>query len=439
MHLSLENLFRVRSKAWRLVVLTVACLATALSVTFAAEPPNRPIFDIKRDFWIWDLRVKPPAFRRSSATLRATGRRSLIYVENKLWGGSLNEEFVQRLQWQLESSAPSGAWKEEKGVIPLQEELFGPLPRKVTLDDRLIVLFADLGQYRTRKFDGFFNAFDQLTDAEARMKYNQRSNESNVVYVNGFRGTEAYTAGVVSRELQHLLADAHSESVREVWLSETLAEAAMLLTGYFSHQPKVNEVAEESGKHPLITLADVHRGPQLLFASFLLDSLSPNGPEAIAAISNSREPGKSAVERVFREQTGSPLNFDAIFSNFVSYVFSQSHHGTPIPGAWNHQKGVVVPSIQPYFTFKSPSGELEGQLAPYSFLAIDLARELSPSIVIQAERIPIKGVSESGRSCSKEATVLWKPISPKRIALYAVGCDPVLPGEKIGFRLKILD
>lgn len=440
-----SNLWNPRLRLWRLVAICTVCLFAALSVTFAADAmgsnqaaQSRPILDTKREFWVWDLRVMPPAFRRASATLRATGNRSLIYVEDSLWGGQLGQDFVHRLQWQLETAVPSGAWNLDSGVIPLEEKLFGGLPRKAQPDERLVVLFADLGQYKEQSFDGFFNPFDQLTDAEAQRKYKQRSNEANIIYVNGFRRTEAYTAGVIAHELQHLLASAHSESEREVWLSETLAEAAMLLTGYFTDQPHVNALAKDSGRHPLVTLSYVSYGPQLLFSSFLLDSLAPDGPAAISAISRAREPGKAAVERIFREYTGAPLSFDAIFSSFVSYVFNQASTGSLLPYSWAHKEGVVIPKIAPYYTFLASSGELVGQLAPYSFLAIDLSREISPSVVIQAERIDAKG-APGAQSCAREASVLWKPISSTRIALYSVGCDPVINGERINFRLKILD
>ena len=438
MYLVRGNFLRLR--LWRLLVFCTACLFAALGITFAAVPSaqNRPVLDTKREFWVWDLRVMPPAFRRATATLRATGSRSLVYIEDKLWEakGPLDQAYVDRLHWQLETAVPPGAWNTELGVVPLEEKLFGPLPRKVSQDERLVVLFADLGQYKKQAFDGFFNAYDQLTDAEAQRKYKQRSNEANIVYVNGFRGTEAYTNGIIARELQHLLASGQSEGGREVWLSSTLAEAAMLLTGHFSHQPHVNAVAAESGRHPLVTLSYVSYGPQLLFSAFLIDSLAPHGPAAVSAIARAREPGKAAVERVLRDQTGAPLTFDSIFSNFVSYVFSQSSHSTLLPNSWARKEGILVPAIQPYYTFLAGSGELNGQLAPYSFLAIDLARELSPSVVIQTERTGGQG---GAQSCGRDASVLWKPISATRIALYSVGCDPVITGEKVGFRLKILD
>lgn len=436
MYLVRGNFLRLR--LWRLLVFCTVCLFAALGITFAA-PAAHPALDTKREFWVWDLREMPPAFRRATATLRATGSRSLIYVEDKLWkaGGPLDQAYMNRLHWQLETAVPSGAWDTELGVVPLEEKLFGHLPRKIRQDERLVVLFADLGQYKDQPFDGFFNAFDQLPDGEAERKYKQRSNEANIVYVNGFRGSEAYTNGVIARELQHLLASGQSEGGREVWLSSTMAEAAMLLTGHFTHQPHVDAVAAQSGLHPLVTLSYVSYGPQLLFSSFLLDSLAPHGPAAVSAIARGREPGKAAVERVLREHTGAPLTFDSIFSNFVSYVFSQASHSTLLPASWARKEGIRVPAIQPYYTFLAGSGELVGHLAPYSFLAIDLARELSPSVVIQAERTG--GQGGGAQSCARHASVLWKPISATRIALYSVGCDPVINGEKVGFRLKILD
>ena len=229
-----------------------------------------------RDFWVWDLNIMPPGFRRASATLRAEGKRSLIYVEDNYYGKEISPEFIQRLKLQLEEKMPSGSLEPDTGIISFEEKLFGSLPTKITRDDRLIVLFADLGKFKDTQFDGFFNAFDQMPDAEAFKEFGQHSNEANVIYLNGFRVSESYTVGVIAHELHHLLAST-SGVERENWLSESLAEGAMLLTGYYGDQGHVNHFVENTWNISLVSPRYVQYGPQLLFSAFLLDSL-PSAP-----------------------------------------------------------------------------------------------------------------------------------------------------------------
>ena len=430
---------RSKQKYWRLFFFCLLCLAVAFATTLADAAPVQSAPTL-REFWVWDLSVMPPAFRKTTATLRASGNRTLIYVEDKFFGHEITADYVTRLEYQLERSVPSGAYITDTGIVPLEERIFGPLPTKIAKDDRLVVLFAALGQYKDVQFDGFFNLYDQLPESEAMQKYQQHSNEANVIYLNGFRKSETYTTGVIAHELQHLLASGTTEVSRESWLSESLAEGAMLLTGFFSDQDHVDKYLSETGKYPLVTSGYVQYGPQLLFSSFLADSLpSARDMTAIASLNRVELGGRDAVEKLYQDLTEAPLSFDAIFSNFVSYVFEQSAGGAALPNSWRHSPAIHVLQIAPFFTYQAGSGELTGELAPYSFVAVDLAQELSPSAEIQVTRIPPSPGQTNASGCARDASVLWKPVNKTRIAIYAVGCDPGEKPEDVQFRLRILD
>ncbi len=423
-------------KVWRLVAFCFFAMMAAVSITFAQGNLR---MENSRAFWVSDFKVNGASYRQAQASLRASGNRSVIYVEDKLWEKGQSPDFVNGLLWRLENTMPDGAVTTDMGIVPYEESLFGSLPRVFGGDERLIVLITDIESGRRKVPDAAFSNFDQLRDADAQKRYQQHSNEANIVYLNGFRRSESASAGAIARELQLLLAHGNSISERESWLSETLAEGAMLLTGHFAGQSHVNALAKDSGEHPLVSFAAGKGGSQLLFSSFLLDSLSGNGAQALAAISRGSEPGKGAVERVFRDQTGVPLTFDAIFSNYVSYVFTHSNHGDSLPQAWSPKNGIQIPQIEPYFTYKAGSGELVGQIPAYAFLAIDLAQELSQNVVIHTERVEDGSPKKDPTSCAHTASVLWKPIESTRIAVYAVGCEPKVGEEQVGFRLKIVD
>ncbi|MGZ3653040.1 MAG: hypothetical protein ACXVCI_05560 [Bdellovibrionota bacterium] len=411
---------RSKLKHWRSRSISLFCLGAALvgTIAHAASAP------ITRDFWIRD--------HKTSAGLRGSGFRTLVYVEDKLFNHGISGDFVSRMVWQLEQSPPSGAYLSDTGVVPFEERLFGALPRRASGDDRLIVLFADLGLDQ----DGLFNPNDLLSDSESMQKFHQHSNEANLIYVNGFRKNESNTTSVIARELPRLL----SSQAREGWLSGVLSEGAMMLSGFFGDQELVDKSLADSGSFPLVSPAPGSSGPQLLFSSFLLDSLPAAHNTAISALSHIDLSGRDAVEKLFQQLTEVPLNFDAIFSNFVSYVFAQAASGAALPSAWRHSPSIRALQIAPYFTYEAGSGELTGRLAPYSFVAVDLAQELSPNAEIRVQRVdPDPPLAGGATDCSKNATVLWKPVNKRRIAIYAMGCNPASSAEMVQFRLRILD
>jgi hypothetical protein len=405
------------------------CLVESRALAVTPPPPQARVFWVRNGGEGSGL----ASFRKASASLRASGIRSAIYVEDKVAAPGLTPEYLARLESQLEHAAPNGAYLLNEGLISLEELLFGPLPR--TYGDSLVLLFTDLGSLT---LDGDIHDFDQLTDADAVARLATHSNEGNVIYVNGFRKTEARTGGEVARELQRLTNVGPSGVRREPWLMDALGEGAMLLGGYFADQDRVDDYLHHSGKYPLVTTNGAQLGPQLLFSSFLLDSLPSAHGTAVGALSRLSLGGRDAVEKLYQDLTQSPLNFDAIFSNFVSYVFDRSAASTALPSSWHHNSAIRAQSIAPYFTYKAGSGELSGELAPYSFVAVDLAQELSPTAEIHVSRAaaPAEAVPSD---CAQNASILWKPVNKTRIAVYALGCDPSSPVEMVQFRLKILD
>ena len=405
-------------------------------MVFAAELP--PEAQQKRSFWVWDLSVMPPGFRRAEATLRVVGKRSLIYVEDSLWQTQIQPDYAERLNELLENTMPAGSLATNQGLVSFEENLFGSLPKRINPDDRLIVLFANLGQYKDHQFDGFFNAYDQQTEAEARLE-GQHSNESNIIYINGFRGSETYTNGVIAHELQHLLESSQDkEETADSWLSETIAEGAMLVTGHFADQLHVNRFAKSSGEFPLVSSSYVSYGPQILFASFLLD-FAEQREDSLRLLSNRTVGGRQAVEQLFERVIGTPQSFDAIFSSFLSYLFTASSEKLSLPLAWKRPEGLglSLPTFTPAGTINTIPGSFEGKLFPYSFVVIDLAEELSPSAQVEVRLLPADPGSKS--ICGRTASVLWKPVTKKRVAVYSVGCEPKSKQDFLHFRLTILD
>lgn len=375
----------------------------------------------------------PPAHRRAEAKLRAAGPRSLIYVEEKYWEKTVKADFVARLRHNLESASPSGSFAPSQGIIPIQETLFAPLPNKFG-EGRAVILFADLGQYKHYRFDGFFNPFDQMKESEA-LAQGQHSNEGNLIYINGFRENETYTTGVIAHELNHLLGHQFSGGAQDLWFSETLAEMAMLVTGYYSDQGHADRFAKAPQDFPLVSHNYVQYGPQLLFASYLLDIMGDK-KVGLPFLARTQGNGRYAIEEFLRANTSRPTSFDVMFSNFIGYVFENGGNTLPYTLVNSGSEGLVMPEIPAYATLESFPATLEGKIMPYTYLAIDLPSAIPFTAVVQVETL--RAGAKAG-SCAQNGTVLWKPIHPKRIAIYAVGCEHKEAADQLQFRLSVLD
>jgi hypothetical protein len=404
--------------------LMLAFVATVVDAASIENPQSRV-------FWVTNSsRLQ----RQTHATLQASGNRALIYVEDSL---SFSPEMISRLEWQLESAVPAGAFQTGIGLVSLEESLFGPiLPTKTIADNRLIILFCESGPAP----DGAFLPIDQTSEAEAfSSSEHLHSNEANVLYLGGAQPEENAVIGIISRELQRLLAYRLRPEPREIWLSDSLAKGGELISGYFGEQSSIQDYLSGTGYFPLVTPNPHHQGgAQLLFASFLIDTLPQATKTALSNLSEINKSGRDAIEQLFWDLTREPTSFDAIFSNFVSYIFAQAQGESSLPTAWRHSPGLQVPLVSPFALYYSDKGELTGSLAPYSFVAIDLDRPLSSHAQVQLTKIDPKSGSDK-MNCSTNAHLLWKPVSETRIAIYAVGCDPSINTEMIRFRLKIVD
>lgn len=415
----------------RLSFLGVAlALASACAALFAflplAQAAKRELGESRR-FWI----KTQYGYRLAETELKAVGARSYIYVERALWEKKIPQELVERLSYTLEKQAPPGAILPNLGVIPLEETVFAPLPKVISPDEKVSVVFTAISN--NNFIDGYFHPFDQMSAAEARAK-GERSNEGNIIYLNGFRRSESYTASIVAQELQKLLSYHPSEGSEDLWFRETMGKAAKLATGFYVDQPQLNQYALQPSLFPLVSYSYVQQGPQLLFASFLLESMPDkvNGLRLLTSLSGN---GRSAVEILFREATGSPLTFDAIFSKYLSYLFAGSGRDLPSPRK-PKTESLHLPPIRPYTALKSFPAEIWGELMPYSVLVIDLPEALPATAVVEITPIRQHGAEDS---CSQLGTVLWKPIDLKSIAIYSVGCEHLSPYDRLQFHLRVLD
>lgn len=183
-----------------------------------------------RTFWRWNLSVMPPSWIQTPSTCRAVGEHCYIFVANSEWGTRMTQAHVDEVLARLEDSTINDP---TRGAIEMDTALFGPIPDELDNDPRLIVFYSALGSFQGTSFDGYFSAYNQVTEAQAQqMNPSGHSNECEMIYMtcNPLSPVAPIRLSVLAHELQHLIhwgADANEET----WLNEGCAELAMVAYG----------------------------------------------------------------------------------------------------------------------------------------------------------------------------------------------------------------
>jgi hypothetical protein len=257
------------------------------------NPPNTPT---EKEFYIWDLSVMPPVIKTITATLRAEGDSSYIYVDNEEWNVSVTQDQADALVTWFESKTPAGSINPEKGIYHNDVDFFGEPPDKFDHDPKIYLLLTELAAYGGTQFDGYFNIYDQMSDADAQ-QYGQRSNEKEILYINSeIRPvTDAGTLSVIAHEFVHMIQSNYDSD--DMWVEETLAELGMMINGYYTDSAWVNNFLA----HPNYSLTgesdnSVNYGACLLWGTYLYEQV--NNPAFFRALISEPLDGIAGLESV---------------------------------------------------------------------------------------------------------------------------------------------
>ncbi|MEA1973544.1 MAG: hypothetical protein U9N34_09700, partial [Candidatus Cloacimonadota bacterium] len=190
---------------------------------------NYEIGDTK-DFWRWDFSNMPPAWEIAQATCRAVGEHCYIFVSDDQWNTNMNQDDVDTILPYLEETTMNG---DDFGAIEMDIDLFGEIPDELDNDEKIIVYYSDLGSFQGSVFDGYFSAYNQVTEEEAQtMNPSGHSNECEMLYMtcHPLNPTEPVRISVLSHELQHMIHWLGDEN-ETTWVDEGMAELAMVHFG----------------------------------------------------------------------------------------------------------------------------------------------------------------------------------------------------------------
>lgn len=181
-------------------------------------------------FWSWMLSVMPPQWIQVPSTCRAVGEHCYIFVADNQWNIHMDQSDIDIILPYLEDHTMNSY---QYGAIEMDIQTFGPIPDELDGDPRLIVFYSALGSFMGTMFDGYFSAYNQVTEEEAQnMNPPGHSNECEMIYMtcHPLNPVDPIRISVLSHELEHLI---HwGGDVDEIlWVDEGCAELAMVLFG----------------------------------------------------------------------------------------------------------------------------------------------------------------------------------------------------------------
>ena len=156
-------------------------------------------------FWSWDLSDMPPAWIQTPSTCRVVGDHCYIFIADSEWNTHMNQTDADTVLAHFEEHTLAFP---DMGIWDLDTQYFGPVPDELDNDPKMIIFYSALGSFQGTAFDGYFSAYNQVTEEEAQqMNPPGHSNECEMIYMtcNPLNPIAPIRLSVLAHEMQHLI------------------------------------------------------------------------------------------------------------------------------------------------------------------------------------------------------------------------------------------
>jgi len=171
-------------------------------------------------------RNPPYNFESIEATLRYTGRRARIWVDDRD-NARIPESTITQIAIRLDSITSSKSRDPNKGILQNDIEVFGDTPKAFEQDGKTEFLITDIKDSLVGAFvAGYFNPYDQTS--------NPGSNQLNMLYIDSREGLAQglnSVSSTLAHEFQHLIHYGTNPSSDRLF-NEGCSEAASIVCGY---------------------------------------------------------------------------------------------------------------------------------------------------------------------------------------------------------------
>jgi hypothetical protein len=201
------------------------------------------------------------------ATCRAEGERALVMVADDLWENGVDQAAVNGFMHRFELFTPRGSFDPEAGVLLNDEAIFGALPDDLP-GGKLSVFIVD----SNGGGDGYLCSW---------CDYPQIHLDGTVLAPID----EDLALSIAAHETYHVIHRGFDPD-EEVWVDESIAEAAMTANGFFTDDEWLDEFRldpDQPWGPSGVDFGEFNYGAGLLWGTFLWQK---GGPELMAAITS---------------------------------------------------------------------------------------------------------------------------------------------------------
>lgn len=170
------------------------------------------------------------------STCRSVGTNCYIFVENTIWGVSVNQNGVDKVAEAFDSKTPANA---SKGIYQTNVETFGN-PPNVDGDSKIIILVLDIKDDYAGPGSGYVAGYFSSTD----QTQSSNSNKAEIYYLDGVQSNLTTTGGLetamatTAHEFQHMI---HFNYIvnDETFYDECWSVSAEFVNGYELYAPSL--------------------------------------------------------------------------------------------------------------------------------------------------------------------------------------------------------
>jgi hypothetical protein len=242
-----------------------------------------------------------------STSCRAESERTLVYVEDALFGSIITQAAVNRFVNRFEHQGKANSYRPDLGAFPTNELVFSELSPTAFPSGKLPVFVID----SRGGGDGY------LCGWCARMELHLDGTE-----LTPLDGDKAL--GIAAHESYHAIHRGYD--ARELpWVDETMAEAAMVVNGFTDdvwlesllRQPNVNWGPS------IEAFTDFHYGMGFVFGAYLWEQ---GGPDLMRAITRDKSTGFRGIDSALAA-TGSARDGLAMFLDMAVALYADDAPG----------------------------------------------------------------------------------------------------------------
>jgi hypothetical protein len=273
-----------------------------------------------RSFRVRNLTGTQQTWDTVQFTLRGKGSLTYVWVANDQFGPNrVTQNVVNQMMVALESSTNPQSYFPEKGIVEINQEIFGNAP-DIDESGYLNVLVVDVKDGWTQDDGGAFTGgFFDPVDLNPN---NANSNAADIIYIDATPGI--YREGVqanperalstLAHEYQHLIHANYGSSLN-TFMNEGQSEWAELLNGYQGRGPAYLSLPAEMNRflyswrsNSADVLFDYQRAS--LLHSYIAERIGPN---ETGRLTRTFQSGRSAYELILGP---SGLDFENVLGEF---------------------------------------------------------------------------------------------------------------------------